>query len=1409
MRSRSRNLRRILRSRPAQRPCTRRLELEELEGRLLLAVNFTQTNLVSDVPGMAKTTDPNLVNPWGLALGTNSGLWVSENGSGMAESFDGTGQPIQSAVTIPAPGGTGTAAPTGVATNATPGFVITSGGKSGPSTELFATEDGTIAGWNSSVDATHAVIAVDNSASGAVYKGLALGYTADGAFLFATNFHAGTVDVFDSNFKPVRTAGGFRDSHIPAGFAPFGISAINSHLYVTYAKQDADKHDDVAGPGNGFIDIFDTEGRLLQRFTSQGQLDPPWGMAWAPFQGFGEFNNALFVGNFGNGAVNAFDFDSGEFLGTVNDASGNPITIPGVWGLEFGLGVASASSSTLFFTAGIDDEQHGLFGTLTVNPSSLPPPEGPKMDDPSLTVSTVVSGLDQPTSTAFLGRNDFLILEKASGKVQHVVNGTLATPPQFVTPAGAMLANLPVNNASERGLLGIALDPDFTSNHLVYLYWTESSTGAVSGNLAEVGNPNSPFPPGTTKPLGNRVDRFVFDAQKNTLTFDRNLIELHAFQQDDTHPIDAGQPMRGNHDAGKIVFGPDGKLYIQIGDNGRRGQLQNLASGPFGPGQADDQFGGPAPDNAHDTGVIFRLNPDGTAPSDNPFANVTAAQLAQLEQQAGVTVTQAQLDEAVANIHKIFSYGHRNGFGLAFDPLTGALWESENGDDAFDEMNRITAGSNGGWVQIMGPSKRVDEFKEIETTFTPLQGNLPLNGNLPFSPIDPATFLPALQQVRWPPSLIADSPSQARTRLFALPGSHYDEPEFSWKWAVAPAGIGFVGSGLGPQYAGDLFVGEARTFLKGGYLFDFKFDDSRLHFAFDDPALKDKVDDNDYKFDEGESESLIIGENFGIVTDIQTGPDGNLYVTSLTDGKVYQISRRSITVPTPGTPGPVVLTGTDGDDRFVLRLKQGAATVLQVSTDGGTDFTDVALADVTRVEVDGLAGNDTLTVDDQFGLVAKSGGLSIAFDAGTGDDRLVLSGNPGAAADVTYTVGTTVGTGTVMTTTAAAAQTVTFQRLEGVVDTVTAASLTVVGTDARDLIRVHDGTAVNGLATTTVAGLDQTGRVTVRHPTGSEDTPFVPLEVNRDAVDEDVEHGDRIDDNGDQADDDEAAERVEEQTAFTPFTFANKPTVTIQMLGGDDLAVLDARVPAAGLTTLTVDGGAGFDVAIVRSAFPGGNVTVTFPNVERVLMNDANRGFVERLYQLRLERAADDAGANFWNGLLSSGHDRLEVANGIEHSDEARRQLVNSLYRRLLGRDAEQGGLDFWAARLQQGETQEGVMADILASAEFRDRARLLVSTGSDDGRFIRALYLVLLGRTASAAEVSSWLAALPTAGARGVAAFFVGSREFRLLEVGTLYATLLQRQAEAAGLNAWVDSGLDLTTIRAAIEASAEFAGQ
>jgi glucose/arabinose dehydrogenase len=465
-----------------------------------------------------------------------------------------------------------------------------------------------------------------------------------------------------------------------------------------------------------------------------------------------------------------------------------------------------------------DASNNSASATTLIQPAA----PAPVMLDDNLTVSTVITGLDQPTSLAFIGPNDFLVLEKATGKVRRVVNGALQSTP----------LDLPVNNASERGLLGIALHPEFQQNGFVYLYWTESSTGADTANIDQV-----PL-------LGNRVDRYVWNG--STLTFDRNLIRLRAFQQD------AGQPSRGNHNGGVLRIGPDGKVYLIIGDNGRRGLLQNLANGGPVP---DDQFGGPEPDNAHLTGVILRLNDDGSTPVDNPFFN------------APTTLT----GEAAANIKKIFAYGIRNSFGVDFDPLSGALWTQENGDDAFDEINRVTPGFNGGWIQTMGPINRVDEFRSIEMSYG--AGNL--------------------QQLRWPPSNTATTAQQALARMFLLPGAQYSDPEFSWKYALAPSPIGFVkGRGLGPQFEGDLFVGASRTTLLNGFLFRFKLTADRQHFSFTDPRLMDRVADNVDKFDVTESESLVIGRDFGITTDIQTGPNGNVFVVSLSNGAVYEIKSK-------------------------------------------------------------------------------------------------------------------------------------------------------------------------------------------------------------------------------------------------------------------------------------------------------------------------------------------------------------------------------------------------------------------------------------------------------------------------------------------------------------------------------------
>ncbi len=348
-----------------------------------------------------------------------------------------------------------------------------------------------------------------------------------------------------------------------------------------------------------------------------------------------------------------------------------------------------------------------------------------------------------------------------------------------------------MNFASERGLLGIALHPQFETNGFVYLYWTESSTDADSGELADV---RPARPTASTGSTGTA----------RTLTFDRNMIRLRAFQADATNGV-----ARGNHDGGVLRFGPDGKLYIVIGDNGRRGQLQNLADGPFGPGIPDDQFGGPEPDDAHLTGVILRLADDGTTPPDNPFFAAGAA--------IGGPVG--------ANVQKIYAYGLRNSFGMAFDPLSGDLWEQENGDDSFSEVNRVEPGFNSGWIQIMGPPERIAQFKSIETDPTAPQ---------PFA----AGGYFGLQQVRWSPVNIADTPAEALSRLFALPGSHYSAPEMSWKFEVAPGGIGFLDSrALGSQYRGDLFVAAARPFLEGGHIFRLNLTGNRRKIGVDDPRL--------------------------------------------------------------------------------------------------------------------------------------------------------------------------------------------------------------------------------------------------------------------------------------------------------------------------------------------------------------------------------------------------------------------------------------------------------------------------------------------------------------------------------------------------------------------------------------------
>ncbi len=357
---------------PRHRPGRFRPVIESLEERCLLS-GFVQINLISDQANMARVTDPNLVNSWGIASTASSPFWIADNGTGLSTVYDSNGHPIPASkplvVTIPPPnGGTPPAAPTGIVANTTSGFVVSSGSGSGPAAFLFATEDGTISGWNPKANGTNAILEVDNSASGAVYKGLALATTSSGSFLYAANFNAGRIDVFDSTFKPTTLAGKFTDptGDIPANFAPFGIQLIGNQLYVTYAQQNAAKHDDVAGAGSGFVDVFDTSGNFVKRLTAHGNLNSPWGLAQAPAL-FGALSNAILVGNFGDGHINAYDPNTGALVGSLNNASGSPIVIDGLWGLRFGNGANAGDPLRLYFSAGPAGETHGLFGSLRVN----------------------------------------------------------------------------------------------------------------------------------------------------------------------------------------------------------------------------------------------------------------------------------------------------------------------------------------------------------------------------------------------------------------------------------------------------------------------------------------------------------------------------------------------------------------------------------------------------------------------------------------------------------------------------------------------------------------------------------------------------------------------------------------------------------------------------------------------------------------------------------------------------------------------------------------------------------------------------------------------------------------------------------------------------------------------------------
>ena len=414
------------------------------------------------------------------------------------------------------------------------------------------------------------------------------------------------------------------------------------------------------------------------------------------------------------------------------------------------------------------------------------------LNNPKLHVREVTSWLSQPTAMAFIGPGDILVLQKGDGRVRRVINGMLQP--------GHVL-DVAVDSASERGLLGIAIHPGFPSTPFVYLYYTQSNTAGDSSG----------------SPLANRVYRYTWNG--SALVSPSLILDL---------PVTPGP----NHNGGTITFGPDGKLYIVIGDLNRDGQLQNFSTGP-------------APDN---TGVIFRVNDDGSTPNDNPFFA-----------QGG-------------NLAKYYAYGVRNSFGLAFDPITGELWDTENGLDTYDEINLVLPGFNSGWEQLMGPDSR-----------------------------DP----------------------QGLGNLVFFPGSHYADPKFSWFNTVGPTALVFLNSTrLGVEYGNDLFVGD----IKNGNLYRFRVNAARNGLDFTSPGLSDLVADSNAEFQE-----VLLGTGFGGITDLKVGPDGLLYVLSFGLGKIFVISGRLVI---SGQSASGDFDGDGRSDStvyrdgtwFVLRSSDGGAT---------------------------------------------------------------------------------------------------------------------------------------------------------------------------------------------------------------------------------------------------------------------------------------------------------------------------------------------------------------------------------------------------------------------------------------------------------------------------------------------------
>lgn len=326
------------------------------------ASKFAATALVADVAGAAAHVDANLVNAWGVAFNPNGFVWVVNNGSNTSTLYDGNGVPQTLVVGIPA-AASGAAHPTGIVFNSSQDFKVSQNGVTGASAFIFVSEAGTVSGWSPAVNRTSSITVVDGGANGPVYKGLAIGKVGASNYLYAADFRNGNIDVFDANFAKATLAGNFRDPNLPTGYAPFNIQAIGDRLYVAYARRAAGAVDETKGAGFGVVAVYDMAGNYVKELTAGGVLNAPWGLAVAP-SNLGTFSNAILVGNFGDGKINAFDATSGAWIGPLSKTDGTPIVIDGLWGMAFGNGLNAQPATTLFFAAGPGDEAHGQYGRI-------------------------------------------------------------------------------------------------------------------------------------------------------------------------------------------------------------------------------------------------------------------------------------------------------------------------------------------------------------------------------------------------------------------------------------------------------------------------------------------------------------------------------------------------------------------------------------------------------------------------------------------------------------------------------------------------------------------------------------------------------------------------------------------------------------------------------------------------------------------------------------------------------------------------------------------------------------------------------------------------------------------------------------------------------------------------------------